>query len=154
MLTSASNFTSPSVSAKLIVLNCFLRVDQRVQQCLNFHFALFVTRCLGLDLWILCHLAPRPVSRPSYYLVSATVFQLPLAQCFANYISRESISASVITSANVYFSVSGSTSRWRVSKSIKEYLCLEIAYFVAQRLCHDLCFRQSACRRVFLPFYR
>ena len=53
-----------------------LRVEYRVQQCVHFHFAVFVTKCLGFHLLLTCNQEPRPVSRPSYHSVSYSVLGL------------------------------------------------------------------------------
>ena len=66
MLSSTSTSTSPTVSPKLISLNRFLRVDKRIQQRFDFHFALFVTKCLGVHLLVACYAVPRPVPRASH----------------------------------------------------------------------------------------
>ena len=54
--------------------NRFLRVDQLIQQCLDFHFVLFVSKCLGVYLLLPGHSARRPGSLFSYHTVSRTVF--------------------------------------------------------------------------------
>ena len=66
VLSSASTSTSPTVSPKLISVNRFLRVDKRIQQRFDFHFALFVTKCLGVHLLVACYAVPRPVPRASH----------------------------------------------------------------------------------------
>ena len=50
-----------------------LHVEYRVQKCVHFHFAVFVTKCLGLHLLLTYNQEPRPVSLPLYHSVSRTV---------------------------------------------------------------------------------
>ena len=65
VLLSASTSNTSTVSLKLISLNHFLRVERRIQQRFDNHFALFVTKCLGVHLLVACYPVPRPVPRPS-----------------------------------------------------------------------------------------
>ena len=51
-----------------------LRVAQLIQQCLDFPFVLFVSKCLGVYLLLPGHSVRRPGSLPSYHLVARTVF--------------------------------------------------------------------------------
>ena len=73
MLTGAFTSTSPTVSTKQFERNRCFRVEKRVQQCLDFHIALFVTKCLGLHLLLARYPAPRPLSRLLHYSASRTV---------------------------------------------------------------------------------
>lgn len=50
-----------------------LHVEYRVQKYVHFHFAVFVTKCLGLHLLLTYNQEPRPVSLPLYHSVSRTV---------------------------------------------------------------------------------
>ena len=64
VLSSASTLTSPTFSPKLIIHNRFLRVDKLIQKRFDFHFALFVTNCLGVHLLVACYAVSRSVPRP------------------------------------------------------------------------------------------
>ena len=66
VLSSASTSTSPTVLPKLIRHNRFLRVDKRIQKRFDFHFALFVSKCLGVHLLVAFYALSRPVPRPSH----------------------------------------------------------------------------------------
>ena len=44
----------------------FFRVDKRIQQRFDFHFALFVTKCPGVHLLVACYAVLRPVPRASH----------------------------------------------------------------------------------------
>ena len=74
LLFRALTYTSHTFLPKLIGYNRFLRVDQLIQQCLDFHFVLFVSKCLGVYLLLPGHSARRPGSLSSYHSVSRTVF--------------------------------------------------------------------------------
>ena len=66
VLSSALTSTSPTVTPKLISVNRFLRVDKRIKQRFDFHFALLFTKCHGVNLLVACYSVPRPVPRASH----------------------------------------------------------------------------------------
>ena len=71
LLFRALTYTSHTFLPKLIGFNRFFRVDQLIEQCLDFDFVLFVSKCLGVYLLLPGHSPRRP---GSLYSVSRTVF--------------------------------------------------------------------------------
>ena len=83
VLSSALTCTAPTVTPKLISVNRFLRVDKRIQQRFDFYFALFLTKCLGVHLFVACYPVLLPVPWLSHWSLcrffsrAALVFAFP-----------------------------------------------------------------------------
>ena len=141
MLTSASNFKSLTVSAKLIFLNRFLRVDERLQDCFNFHSAQFVTKS-----WCAFFATLSSRTLTSFWpLMLLSVWYSVLA------FSNSSVLPSILAENQLLLRSSHQPMCTLVSPALSLLACqqthqkklgLDIAHCVAQRDCHHHCFRQ------------